>query len=107
MTGGTIGTSPLGSQTFPTIVNDSLDKLWLGRVRVAVAIVAQEVTAEASTVTNDADRQALAQAVLKYQLPQVTEAFALAALTDLTTTRSSTDQDLLTRIEAIWDQIAG
>jgi hypothetical protein len=108
MTGGTIGTSPLGSRAFADVASDAKNPTFLTRVASAMATVAREVQAEAGTVTNDTNRKNLAKSVLQFQgNNQLVSAFAVAILADLTTVTTLSDQTLLTRTEQEWDGIAG
>jgi hypothetical protein len=106
MTGGTIGTSPLGSASLDAQALNAIGAAFDVRVQAAMATVALEVIQEAGTITNDTNRKILATRVLQ-QAGSLTGAFALAVVADLTTVPSCSDQTLLTRIEAIWDSMAG
>jgi hypothetical protein len=106
MTGGVIGVGTLGTADLSDCSSNAQTPIFLMRVAAAIAVAAQEVTNEAGTVTNDANRRLLACRVSQ-QPGYLTGAFALAVLADLTTLTNATDQAILTRVEAVWDSIAG
>jgi delta 1-pyrroline-5-carboxylate dehydrogenase len=106
MTGGVIGTSPLGSADLSDVSSNAQSPIFLMRIQAAAAIVAQEVQAESTSTTNDTFRRLLAARVAASP-HLMTGAIALAVLADLTTLTNASDQALLTRVEAVWDTVAG
>jgi hypothetical protein len=98
-------TIPGGSDTLHDIAATLYDPDFQQRVQLASVVVALEVYGESSGTTGHAARVIIANEVLRFPtaLPL---AFAAAVLADFVTTISSTDQQLVTRIEAIWNAIA-
>jgi hypothetical protein len=100
----TLPGSPITMATQATAAADTTT--FQPRVMMAITIVANEVRTEATTTTNHTNRAKLAASVL--QSPQTyVPGFAAAALADLVTPSTATDQPLITRIETIWDAMAG
>jgi hypothetical protein len=97
---------PGGAIALSTQATVLYDESFQQRVILATAYVAAEVLGEPSTDANYAARTALASEV--FRLPQALNfTFTVAVLADTLTTTSATDQALITRIEAIWDDMAG
>lgn len=95
-----------GSEALSAASADATSSAFVGRVTVALCALAQVILDEASATPHHDPRVAFAGDVQKN--PQGAAAWVTWAVTsDMATGNASTDQEILDRIEALWNHLAG
>ena len=92
--------------SYATAFGHSQDTAFRQRITIAIAQAAVAIMAEAANVTHHAKRVALAARVVENPASFV-DAYAIDIVSDDATTINSTDAQLQTRVNALWNAWAG
>lgn len=94
-----------GPQSLADTASDAVDATFIARLTVASAAIAQAVIDELGSVTGHASRAAYARQVLASPASRVANEIVWAVVADKATGVGSSDQLILDRIEAIWNNL--
>jgi hypothetical protein len=95
-----------GPQLLSDSASDAVNATFIARVAVAAAAMAQAVFNESGTVTGHPSRAAYARQVQANPLTVATNEIAWAVVSDKATGVGSSDQLILDRIEALWNNLS-
>jgi hypothetical protein len=100
----TLPTDPVASGDQAQV---GFDPAFVQRVEILAGLYAEQVTNEGSGIDNHAARELYAREFMGAPTLISSTQVCFAVLSDLVTTSSSSDADLLTRIGSVWNSLSG
>lgn len=96
-----------GTTTLHDTISSAFYPDFQQKVALAAAACALAIYAESSGTTNHTIRAAYARQVLSNPVLYATQSIAFAVAADETTWEGSTDQEIIDRVLAVWNALAG